>query len=177
MIVVWALTDVDVAGAEFDQSLDRFVLVIDGRGRQIEMDAILARLLLRDRPKQDPESGVIRRHETDLVMGLVVDPPVQSSGPEAYETEWIIRIEAESLEPRTHLALCMFDRTTDYLRSHRTVPLTSGLEGELSGAQIGYMAKSAGGPKRSGRRQRPGSRLRRRVTSAARPGLWQHRVP
>src|SRR5207249_11017283 len=95
MIVVWALTDVDVAGAELDQPLDRFLLVIDGRARQIEMNAILARLPLRDRLELDPESGVIRRHETDLIMGLVLDLPVQSAGPEARETGRIVRIEAE----------------------------------------------------------------------------------
>ena len=99
MIVVWALTDVDVAGAELDQPLDRLLLVIDGRGRQIEMDAILARLLLRDRQEHDPESGAIRRHETDLIMGLVVDLPAQRLGPEARKTERIVRIEAESDEP------------------------------------------------------------------------------
>src|SRR5437867_182955 len=30
MLIVWALTDVDVAGAALDQSLHRFLLVIDG---------------------------------------------------------------------------------------------------------------------------------------------------
>ena len=48
MVVVGRLTDVDVAGAELDQPLDRFLLVVERRGRQIEMDAVLARLLLRD---------------------------------------------------------------------------------------------------------------------------------
>src|SRR5712691_2105943 len=105
MIVVWALTDVDVAGAELDQPLDRFLLVIDGRARQIEIDAILPRLPLRNRRELDPESGVVRRHETDLIMGLVVDLPVQSVGPEARESGRIVRIEAESDEPRSHLAL------------------------------------------------------------------------
>jgi len=94
MSVVWALTDVDVAGAELDQPLDRFPLVIDGRARQIEMDAILARLVLRDRLELDPESGVIRRHETDFIRGLLVDLPVQGVGPEACGTERIVRIKA-----------------------------------------------------------------------------------
>jgi hypothetical protein len=102
MLVVWALTDVDVAGAEVDQPLDCFHLVIDGRARQIEMDAILARLLLRNRREFDTEPCVIRRHETDLIRGLVIDIPVQSDSPEARETERIVRIEAESDEPRSH---------------------------------------------------------------------------
>ena len=35
-------------------------------------------------------------------MGLVVDLPAQRLGPEARETERIVRIEAESDEPRSH---------------------------------------------------------------------------
>src|SRR5207245_2171816 len=104
MLVVGALTDIDVAGPELDQPLDRFPLVIDGRARQIEMDAVLARLVLRDRLELDPESGVIRGHEADLIRGLVVDLPVQGVGPEARETERIVRIDAESDEPRSRLA-------------------------------------------------------------------------
>src|SRR5205814_1600008 len=84
---------------------DRFLLIVDGRGRQIEMETVLTRLLLGDRQEQDLESGVIRRHETDLSLGLVVDLPAQRSGPEARETERIVRIEAESDEPRRHPAL------------------------------------------------------------------------
>src|SRR5229473_2950475 len=69
------------------------------------MDTALTRLLLRDRQEEDPESGVIRRHEPDLIMGLVVYLPVQRVGPEARETERIVRIEAEGDEPRSHPAL------------------------------------------------------------------------
>src|ERR1700682_3495928 len=98
MLVVWALTDIDVAGPELDQPLDRFSLVVDGRARQIEMDAILARLVLRDRLELDPESGVIRRHESDLIRSLAVDLPVQRVGPEAREKERIVRIKAKSDE-------------------------------------------------------------------------------
>src|SRR5438132_13954470 len=84
---------------------DRFILVIDGRARQIEMDAVLARLVLRDRLELDPEPGVIRRHETDFIRGIVIYVPVQRVGPEARETERIVRIEAEGDEPRSHPAL------------------------------------------------------------------------
>jgi hypothetical protein len=94
-----------MAGAEPDQPRNRVLLVIDRRGRQIEMDGVLAHLLLGDRQEADPESGVIRRHETDLVTGLVVRLPVQRFCPEARETERIVRIEAESDEPRSHPAL------------------------------------------------------------------------
>src|SRR5229473_7897549 len=69
------------------------------------MDTALTRLLLRDRLELDSESGVIRRHKSDLIRGLVVDLPVQRVGPEARETERIVRIEAEGDEPRSHPAL------------------------------------------------------------------------
>src|SRR5438477_6420407 len=55
MTLAWILTDVDVVAAELDKPPDRFVLVIDGRARQIEMDAVLAHLLLRDGQEEDPE--------------------------------------------------------------------------------------------------------------------------
>ncbi len=44
--LVWALTDVDGAGAELDQPPYCFVLVIDRRGCEIEMDSVFAGLLL-----------------------------------------------------------------------------------------------------------------------------------
>ena len=103
---VWALTDVDVAGAELDQPRDRLLLVIDGRALQIEMETVLPRRLpLRDRQEVDPESRVIRRHETNFILGLVVYLPAQRGGPEARETERIVRIEAESVDPRSRPAL------------------------------------------------------------------------
>ena len=61
MPIVGVLTDVDVMRAEADQPLDRFVLVIDRRGRQIEMKTVLTRLAIRDRLEEDPEAGAIRR--------------------------------------------------------------------------------------------------------------------
>ena len=105
MTLVWALTDEDV-GAELDQSRDRLLLVIDGRGRQIEMEPVpLRRLPLRDLREVDPESRSIGRREANLILGLVVYLPTQGSRPEARETERIVRIEAESDEPRSRSAL------------------------------------------------------------------------
>ena len=131
MIVVWSLTDIDVAGAAIEQSLDRFLLVIDGRARQIEMDAILARFLLSDRHEQDPEAGVIRGDETGPITGLVVDVPVQSVGPEAREAERIVRIEAKSDEPGSHLGLPSCDLRTATLAS-RAAP-SAGTTGTSEG--------------------------------------------
>ena len=105
MTLVWALTDVDGAGAELDQPRDRLLLVIDGRARQIEMETVVTHLLLRHRQEDEAESGVVRRHETDRILGLVVDLPAQRGGPEARQPEWIVRIETEGDEPRCHPVL------------------------------------------------------------------------
>jgi hypothetical protein len=48
MRFVRALTNVDVPATQFDQPRDRFVLVVERCGRQIEMDAVPARLGLRN---------------------------------------------------------------------------------------------------------------------------------
>src|SRR5205807_6462578 len=105
MWFVRALTDVDVPGTQFDQPRHRFVLVVDGCGRQIEMDAVPARLALRNGPEDDSERGAIRWHETDLISGLAVDLPTQSVGPEARETERLVRIDAEGDKPCSHRTL------------------------------------------------------------------------
>ena len=81
MTFVWALTDVDMAGTDLDQPRDRLVLVIDGCGRQIEMETVRAGLLLCHRQEEDPESGAVRRHESDLFLVLVVDLPMQRVRP------------------------------------------------------------------------------------------------
>jgi hypothetical protein len=102
MTFIGALTDVVVAAADLDQPGDRFVLVVDGRGREIEMEAVRARLPFGDGLEDDLESGAIRRHERDVIGVLVVDSPAQSLGPKAREAEGIIRIEAEGVQPRSH---------------------------------------------------------------------------
>jgi hypothetical protein len=72
MRFVAALTDVDTAGAKVDQRSHSLLLIIDRRGCQIEMVAILARLLFPDLFEDDPESGAIRWCQADLVIGVVV---------------------------------------------------------------------------------------------------------
>jgi hypothetical protein len=102
---VRALTDVDGTGAEVDHPPDRVRLVVDGCGRQIEMDAVLARLLPRDPQEDDAEPGAVRRHETDLIWGFDVHLPTQRIGPEVRQTERVVRIETECDEPRRRSAL------------------------------------------------------------------------
>src|SRR2546429_4537584 len=102
MWFVRALTDVDVPGTQFDQPRHRFVLVVDGCGRQIEMDAVPARLALRNGPEDDSQRGAIRWQETDLITGLAADLPAQSVGPEAGKIERLVRIDAEGDKPCSH---------------------------------------------------------------------------
>ena len=126
MLVVRALTDVDVAAAELDQPLDRFLLVVERRGRQVEMEAVHARSLrLRDRRELDLEPRAIGRHETDHVtgrlIGLVVDVPAQRLGPEARQTVRIVRIEAQGHELTSHFGTSTRSlRMADTSEGHRS---------------------------------------------------------
>ena len=102
MALLRALTDVDVPGAESERPRHRLLLVLEGRARQVEVHLVLAGLLLLGRKKSDPEPGVIARQERDAVVGVVGHLPAQDAGPEARETERVVRIEAERDEVRSH---------------------------------------------------------------------------
>src|SRR3954463_9176571 len=107
MALLWPLTDVDVPGAQSERPRHRVLLVLEGRARQIEVHPVLAGLLLPSREKSDPEAGVIARQERDAVVGLVGRLPAQDAGPEARQTERVVRIEAErdkaARHPASHL--------------------------------------------------------------------------
>ena len=127
------------------------------------MDAVLARLRLRDRLEQDPEPGVIRRHETDLIIGLVVDLPAQRRGPEARETERIVGIEAERDEPRGHLAL--HHRSTGSRPRTVHVPSSKRIAAPRAQPRRGHVPRSLVGIStvmRAGVRQRHGAAEPRR---------------
>ena len=95
MGLVRSLADVDVPGAERDQPLDRLLLIVQGRGRQVEVEAIGACLADRRRHEQQREPGAIGRHERDVVVAFVPDVPAQRIGPEARLPDRIVRREAE----------------------------------------------------------------------------------
>ena len=95
MTLLRALTNVDVPGAESERPRHRLLLVLEGRARQIEVHLVLAGLLLLGWKKSDPEPGVIARQERNAVVGVVGHLPAQDAGPEARETERVVRIEAE----------------------------------------------------------------------------------
>ena len=104
MRFVRGLTNVDVPGTQLDQPRHGFVLVVERCGRQVEMDAVLAHLGLRNGPEHDAERGLVGWHQGDLVTGLVVVLPPQRVRPELRQTERIVRIEAESDKARRHTA-------------------------------------------------------------------------
>jgi hypothetical protein len=81
---------------------DRSRHVIGGRGRQIEVDAVLARLLLGDRQKVDLEPGAVVGHQSDRAADVVTRLPAQGAGPEACEAERVVRIDAHGDELRRH---------------------------------------------------------------------------
>jgi hypothetical protein len=116
MSLLRALTDVDVPGAESERPRHCLLLVLEGRARQIEVQLVLAGLLLPSWKKSDPEPSVIARQERNAVWGVVGHLPAQDAGPEARETERVVRIEAEREEVTSHSA--------PHLRSADSRPLT-----------------------------------------------------
>ena len=90
-----SLTNVEVPGAEPERPRHRLLLVLKRRARQIEMHLVLADLLLTSWKKLDLEPGVIARQERNAVLGVVGHLPTQDAGPEARETERVVRIEGE----------------------------------------------------------------------------------
>src|SRR5258708_5157052 len=105
MTLLRALATVDVPGAEPERPRHRLLLVLLGGARQIEVHLVLAGLLLLSWKKSDPEPGVIARQERSAVLGAVAGHlPAQDPGPEARETERVVRIEAEREQMTSHCA-------------------------------------------------------------------------
>jgi hypothetical protein len=52
--------------------------------------------------KPDPEPGVIGRQKRKAVLRVAGHLPAQDAGPEARETRWVVRIEAERGEVASH---------------------------------------------------------------------------
>ena len=123
MILLRELTDVDVPGAEPERPRHRLLLVLEGRARQVEVHLVLAGLLLLGRQEPDPEPGVVTRQERDAVVGVVGRLPAQDAGPEARETERVVRVEAER----------------DELRGHNSSPPCTGTASVLPGGASGQV--------------------------------------
>src|SRR5262245_19671377 len=104
MTLFRALTDVDVPGAESERPRHRLLLVLEGRARQIEVHLVLAGLLLLSWQKSDPEPGVTARQKRNAVLRVVGHLPAEDAGPEARETEGVVRVEAEREEVTSHSA-------------------------------------------------------------------------
>ena len=68
MALLRALTDVDVASAEFERPGHRLLLVLQGRARQVEVHPVRTGLLFPGRKKADLEPGVIAGQERDAVV-------------------------------------------------------------------------------------------------------------
>jgi hypothetical protein len=103
MVGIRTLPDVDVLGAEFDQSGDDLSLVYGGLADQIEMDRVLRGLRFRDREEHQDEARAIGWQHADLVAGFVVDLPTQSARPEPGKTNGVVCVEAQVGEPRCDL--------------------------------------------------------------------------
>jgi hypothetical protein len=102
VVRIRTLPDVDVLGAEFDQSVDDLSLVFGRLADQVEMDRVLRGLRFRDREEDQDEASAVGWQYADLVVGLVVDLPTQGARPEPGKTNGVVCVEAEVGEPRSH---------------------------------------------------------------------------
>src|SRR5260370_28096331 len=77
---------------------------LQGRARQMQVQVVVADILLLSWKKSDPEAGVIARQERNAVLG-VGHLPAQDARPETREAERVVRVEAEREEVTRHSAL------------------------------------------------------------------------
>jgi hypothetical protein len=117
MTLFRALTDVDMPGAKSDRPRHGLLLVLERRARQVEVHLVLAGLLRLGRNKSKPEPGVIARQERYAVLRVVGHLPAQDAGPEARETDRVVRIKTQREELRSH--------RSPHLRSADSRPLTA----------------------------------------------------
>ena len=103
MVGIRTLPNVDVVGAEFDQSVDDLSLVFDGLADQIEMDRVLRALRFGDGEEDQDKASAIGRQYADLVVGFVVDVPTQGARPEPGKTNGVVCVEAKVGEARCQL--------------------------------------------------------------------------
>ena len=97
VVLLRALTDVDVPAAQPERPLHRPLLVLQRRAGQVEVPPVLRGLRLPRRHEAEPEAGVVGRHE----RGAVALPP-QDTGPEAREPERVERVDVERDEVTGH---------------------------------------------------------------------------
>jgi hypothetical protein len=103
---VVALTDVDPLGAETDQTLDLSGLI---RRPEVEVEPVLADLLVRHLHEQDVRRNVdrrvtLRRLDRPLGVALVGDRPAQDLRPEPGEPFAIVAVDDDALDPDVHRA-------------------------------------------------------------------------
>src|SRR6187200_1090374 len=67
------------------------------------MDPLLSGFRLRNRKEQDQEARSVRGDKADLVVGLVIDVPVQSRSPEARQVQRVVGVEAQRDESSAQL--------------------------------------------------------------------------
>jgi hypothetical protein len=92
-----------VPGSESERPRHRLLLVIQARACQIEVHLVWAGLLLLGRKKSDSETGVVALQEHDAVERAVGHLPAQNVGPEARQTERIVRSPHRSAGDRADM--------------------------------------------------------------------------
>ena len=120
MVRVLGLPDIRAHCAQRYQSINHLGLMLDRFAHEIQMDAVLTDLRLRDWHELKNETSSIRRYEADLIARLVVDRPIQSSRPKTSKSQRIVGIEAEAHQPSCHASSVSPDRLL-LCRSHDVI--------------------------------------------------------
>jgi hypothetical protein len=102
MGVVGFLSDVDVPRTDRHELGHHVVLIVDRRGREIEVNPVLADLRVRNRLEQQAEAGGVRRLEFDANSIGLSDLPAQWVRPKPPEFVWRHGVERERDELRRH---------------------------------------------------------------------------
>jgi hypothetical protein len=102
VLVVGTLADIDVPSAEIEEVFDRLGLVVERCGRQVEVDRVLGLLRHRHCAKDEVESGVVGRHQGDLVARRALDLPTQRFLPEPCETRRVVGVDGKGDESGGH---------------------------------------------------------------------------
>ena len=114
MVGVSTLADIDVLGAEVDQSVDSRSLVLDRLADQIEVDRILRGLRFRDGDEDEGEASAISGQHADLVVRVVVDLANRGARPEPSKTNGSLASKQRLTSRVVISATCSFSHSGGY---------------------------------------------------------------